>query len=177
MEINDQIIATQYESFLVEITNLVQDHRVKAVQSVQTISNTLYWSIGELILKKQEEFGWGKSIVELLSNDLTKTIGKGISWSPRNLWFMRQLVNEYSNLNQVDSDLKNIKNEQLKQEDDKPTIGILLVPEKNHLEVEYALRSVNKPIGVSEYILSKKLPKELEGKLPTTEQFKNILNE
>jgi predicted nuclease of restriction endonuclease-like (RecB) superfamily len=355
MEYNEQIISQQYQQFLVEITDLVQNHRIQAVQSVQSISNNLYWNIGELIIKKQKEFGWGKSIVEILSKNLTKLIGEGISWSPRNLWFMRQLVNEYSNLNQVDSDLEilnqpdsvkqlvtsipwqhnililqkikdpaarifyiqsTIKNkysrsvllhqikanayenylqspqqnnfktvlaaqyleqaqesiksiysldfldinkpiserelensmvekvkrlmlelgygfcfignqyrlslgdkdyyidllfyhrilkclvavelkvvefepefvgkldfylqlidEQLKQDDDKPTIGILLVLEKNHLEVEYVLKSANKPIGVSEYILSKKLPKELEGKLPTSEQFKNILNE
>jgi hypothetical protein len=41
-----------YQQFLAEIVNLVQNHRVVAVQRVQTISNQLYWSIGELILKK-----------------------------------------------------------------------------------------------------------------------------
>jgi len=45
--------------------------------------------------------------------------------------------------------------EQLKQGDDQPSIGILLVPHKNHLEVEYALRTVGKPIGVAQYQLSK----------------------
>lgn len=34
--------------------------------------------------------------------------------------------------------------EQLKQADDQPSIGILLVPNKDKLEVEYALRTVNK---------------------------------
>lgn len=106
MEYNEQIISQQYQQFLVEVTDLVQNHRIQAVQSVQFISNNLYWNIGELIIKKQKEFGWGKSIVEILSKDLTKLIGEGISWSPRNLWFMRQLVNEYSNLNQLDSDLE-----------------------------------------------------------------------
>ena len=85
-----------YQQFLAEIVNMVQNHRVVAVQSVQTISNQLYWNIGELILKKQQEHGWGKSIVEQLSNDLNHHIGEGVSWSPRNLWFMRQLVSEYS---------------------------------------------------------------------------------
>jgi predicted nuclease of restriction endonuclease-like (RecB) superfamily len=65
--------------------------------------------------------------------------------------------------------------EQLKQSDDNPTIGLLLVPSKNSLEVEYALRTSQKPIGVSQYELSKKLPKELQGKLPTAEDFKRIL--
>lgn len=64
--------------------------------------------------------------------------------------------------------------EQLKQPDDKPSIGILLVPHKDTLEVEYALKTASKPIGVAEYKLSKKLPKEFKGKLPSIEDFKQI---
>ncbi len=358
-----------YQEFLAEIVNMVQKHRVVAVQTVQTVSNQLYWNIGELIIKKQQEYGWGKSIVEQLSKDLSYHIGEGVSWSPRNLWFMRQLVNEYSNINQLSSeiikvkqlaseienlkqaasDLDNIKqlvfavpwwhnililqkvkdinarifylqttiknrysravlshqieadaynkyllhpsqhnfakalpehlleqaqesiksvysldfldinkpiterllentmvekvkrlmmelgygfcfignqyrislgnkdyfidllfyhrilkclvavelkviefepefvgkldfylqiiDEQLKQPDDKPSIGILLVPNKEYLEVEYALRIASKPIGVAKYTLSKQLPDEFQGKLPTKEEFQKILNE
>ncbi len=68
-----------------------------------------------------------------------------------------------------------LMDEQLKQLDDQPSIGILLVPYKNHLEVEYTLRNANKPIGVAEYYLSKQLPEEFIGKLPTSEQFQSIL--
>jgi predicted nuclease of restriction endonuclease-like (RecB) superfamily len=39
----------------------------------------------------------------------------------------------------------------LKKEDDKPTIGILLCRDKNNIEVEFALRDVHKPMGVSEF--------------------------
>lgn len=98
-----------YIEFLKEIVNLVQQHRIKATQSVQTISNQLYWNIGELIIKKQNEFGWGKSIVEQISKDLTHQIGEGVSWSPRNLWFMRQLVDEYTNMKQAVSEMPNLK--------------------------------------------------------------------
>ena len=68
-----------------------------------------------------------------------------------------------------------LMDEQLKQLDDQPSIGILLVPDKNHLEVEYTLRNANNPIGVAEYYLSKQLPKELIGRLPTSEQFQSVL--
>ena len=375
-QLNKDISPDAYNEFLSDVATAVQEHRVQAIQSVQTISNQLYWSIGELIIKKQEEFGWGKSVILLLSRDLPQLIGEGVSWSPRNLQFMKQLVVEYSNvkspvshlevsnsqnsnMNQADSQLENtnvkqpashldyvkklvlttpwyhnililqkvkepkarifyleqtIKNrysravllhqikasayeyfiskpaqhnfakalpehfqeqaresiksvysldfldinkpvterdlentmvenvkrlmlelgygfcfignqyrlslgekdyyidllfyhrilkclvavelkvvefepefvgkldfylqlmdEQLKQIDDQPSIGILLVPEKNHLEVEYTLRNANNPIGVAEYILSKQLPKELIGKLPTSEEFQRVL--
>ncbi len=67
--------------------------------------------------------------------------------------------------------------EQLKQPDDKPSIGILLVPDKDHLEVEYALRTATKPIGVAQYTLHKQLPKELKGKLPSANDFKQIFTD
>jgi predicted nuclease of restriction endonuclease-like (RecB) superfamily len=357
-----------YQQFLDEVVNLVQNHRTKAVQAVQSFSNQLYWNIGELIIEKQKEFGWGKSVVEQLSKDLNQQLGDAISWSPRNLWFMRQLVNEYSIVNQIGSDLKflnqpgsdssivkhaaseiekvkqlisevpwkhniliiqkvkdlnarifylqtTIKNrysravllhqieanayenyllqpkqtnfntalpehlleqteesiksvysldfldinkpiternlessmvdkvkrlmmelgygfcfignqfrlelgnkeyfvdllfyhrilkclvavelkvtefepefvgkldfylqlidEQLKQPDDKPSIGILLVPHKDRVEVEYALRIASKPIGVSKYALSKQLPSEFSGKLPSYDDFRQLLH-
>ena len=370
-QLNKDISPDAYTEFLSDVASAVQEHRIQAIQSVQTISNQLYWNIGELIIKKQLEFGWGKSVILLLSRDLPQLIGEGVSWSPRNLQFMKQLVAEYSNVNQLgsylestnvkqpDSHLENanvkqpvshleyvkklvfntpwrhnililqkvkdpkarvfyleqtIKNkygssvllhqikanayeyyiskpsqhnfakalpehfqeqaresiksvysldfldinkpvtekalentmvenvkrlmlelgygfcfignqyrlslgekdyyidllfyhrilkclvavelkvvdfepefvgkldfylqlidEQLKQSDDKPSIGILLVPDKNHLEVEYTLRNASKPIGVAEYVLSKELPKELIGKLPTVEEFQNMM--
>ncbi len=65
--------------------------------------------------------------------------------------------------------------EQLKQPDDRPSIGILLVPHKDKLEVEYALKTVSKPIGVAKYSLHKQLPTELYGKLPSTRDFQQIL--
>ena len=101
-----------YPNFVAEVVNLVQHHRVQAIQTVQAISNNLYWNIGELIIKKQQAFGLGKSIVEQLSKDLTQKIGDGVSWSSRNLWLMMQLVSEYSILNQLGSELESITKKQ-----------------------------------------------------------------
>jgi predicted nuclease of restriction endonuclease-like (RecB) superfamily len=64
--------------------------------------------------------------------------------------------------------------DQIKQSDDNPSIGILLCTEKNHLEVEYALRTSSKPIGVAQFQLTKELPDFYQGKLPTAEEL-NIL--
>jgi predicted nuclease of restriction endonuclease-like (RecB) superfamily len=65
--------------------------------------------------------------------------------------------------------------EQEKQPDDNPSIGIILCPIKDNLEVEYALRTSNKPIGVSEYKLTHRLPEKLKGKVPTSKEFKQML--
>lgn len=59
----------------------------------------------------------------------------------------------------------------LKRAGDNPTIGILLCREKKNLEVEFALRGINKLIGVSEVALTNALPKKLAGSLPTVEEF------
>lgn len=59
----------------------------------------------------------------------------------------------------------------LRQSGDNPTIGIILCKTKNQTLVEYALRDVNKPIGVSTYQLQDALPENLQGSLPTIEQL------
>jgi len=65
----------------------------------------------------------------------------------------------------------------LKKEHDNPTIGILLCKSKNKIIAEYALRNIKAPIGISEYQLSKALPKELKTSLPTIEEIEAELNE
>lgn len=59
----------------------------------------------------------------------------------------------------------------LKTESDSPSIGIILVRDKDKLNVEYALRNINKPIGVSSYELSEYLPKDVLELLPTEEEL------
>lgn len=61
--------------------------------------------------------------------------------------------------------------ELLKNDGDQPSIGIILCKTKNNLEVEYALRGINKPIGVSEFTLTQALPAELKSSLPTVDEL------
>ena len=63
----------------------------------------------------------------------------------------------------------------LKDADDKPTIGILLCRDKNNIEAEFALRDINKPIGVSEFSFTEILPEELKSSLPTVEELEKEL--
>lgn len=56
-----------------------------------------------------------------------------------------------------------------------PSIGIILCKDRDRLEIEYALHGINKPIGVSKYRLTKRLPKRLTKALPTLEEFKKGL--
>lgn len=63
----------------------------------------------------------------------------------------------------------------LKQDSDQPSIGILLCRDKNNLEVEFSLRGMSQPIGVSEFNLTEILPEELKSSLPTIEEIENKL--
>ncbi|HRP02204.1 MAG TPA: PDDEXK nuclease domain-containing protein, partial [Candidatus Kapabacteria bacterium] len=63
----------------------------------------------------------------------------------------------------------------VKENDDKPTIGILLCREKNNIEAEFSLRDIHKPMGVSEFELTHILPENLKSALPTIEELENKL--
>lgn len=69
-----------------------------------------------------------------------------------------------------------VVDDQLKAANDQASIGIILCKNKNKLEVEYALRGMSKPIGVSEFTLTQALPAELKSTLPTVEEFEKELN-
>lgn len=59
----------------------------------------------------------------------------------------------------------------LRDETDKPSVGMILCRGENSTVVEYALRDMSKPIGVSSYELTKILPENLRGNLPTIEEI------
>ena len=65
----------------------------------------------------------------------------------------------------------NLLDEKEKEKDENPSIGIILCAEKNYIEVEYALKGINKPIGVSDYQLTNKLPKQYKGELPSATEL------
>ena len=54
---------------------------------------------------------------------------------------------------------------------DGPTLGILICKSKSDITVEYSLRDVNKPIGVSEYQITASLPEQLRSSLPSIDQI------
>lgn len=66
----------------------------------------------------------------------------------------------------------------LRHPDDQPSIGLLLCRARNKLVVEYALRHLRRPIGVAgwETQLVDKLPKALQGSLPTVEEIEAELS-
>lgn len=72
-------------------------------------------------------------------------------------------------LSAVDSQIKHVS--------DQPSIGLILCKTKDKIEAEYSLRGIQKPIGISEYVLTQALPKEIANELPTVAQLENQLNQ
>ena len=71
----------------------------------------------------------------------------------------------------------NVVDDRLKHSTDNPTIGLILCQDKKKILAEYALRGMNKPIGVSEYELTRTLPDELKSSLPSIEELETELME
>ena len=65
--------------------------------------------------------------------------------------------------------------EQVKEINDNPTIGLLLCRHKNNVIAEYTLRDMNKPMGVSNYRIKDYLPENLQNELPSIEELISIV--
>ena len=65
--------------------------------------------------------------------------------------------------------------ETLKGEYDQPSIGLLLCQDKNKIVAEYALKDLNKPIGISAYEIVESIPDNLKGSLPSIEEIEEEL--
>lgn len=68
-----------------------------------------------------------------------------------------------------------VVDDQLRHPDDKPTIGLILCQQPNRVLAEYALRGMDKPIGVSGFELTRALPESLKSSLPTIEEIEQEL--
>ncbi len=84
-----------YNSFIIDIKQRIRTAQYAAMKAVNTEAIQLNWDIGRMIVEKQEQFGWGKSIVEQLSKDLQEEFPGQSGWSERNLWLMKQFYENY----------------------------------------------------------------------------------
>ena len=68
-------------------------------------------------------------------------------------------------------------NHQLKQDWQNPAVGLLVCKSMDKIEAQYALESTSQPLGVSSYELSRLIPENFKGSLPTIEELEAELNE
>jgi len=189
------VTSPEYRQFISELKARVLSARISVGRAANRDIILLYWDIGRGIVEKQVRLGWGNSVVEMVARDLQRSFAASKSFSPDNLWRMRQLYVAYSApefLGQAVPEIRRTVTAFLGQavpekaqatghsanatqkelaSDDNPSIGIILCAEKDDVEVEYALRTKRNPIGVAAYQLQSKLPGNLRGKLPTAKQL------
>jgi len=97
----NELTNLEYNNFIVDIKNKIRSSQYEAMKSVNTTLINLYWGIGKEIYRQQQEKGWGKSIVEVLAQEIQKDFPNVKGFSASNLWRMRNFYityNEFENL-------------------------------------------------------------------------------
>ena len=91
----NKIPQSDYQSFVKEIKEKIHQAQLRAMQAVNRELLNLYTDIGKSIVEKQENLGWGKTVVEKLSWDLQKDFPGIKGFSVANLWRMRMFYLTY----------------------------------------------------------------------------------
>ena len=92
----DKIQQSGYMAFVKEIKEKIHRAQYQAMKAVNLELINLNWEIGQSIVAKQDQFGWGKAVVESLSKDLQREFPGMQGFSSQNLWRMRKFYLTYS---------------------------------------------------------------------------------
>ena len=89
-------LPSNYVEVLDEIKRRIREERLRVVLSANSAMVALYWDIGQLILARQEQEGWGAKVIDRLSHDLSEAYPDMKGFSSRNLLFMRSMAAAYA---------------------------------------------------------------------------------
>lgn len=92
---NIPLTSAEYLSFKEEITKRIRSAQYEALKAVNKEMITLYWEIGRRITEQQKALGWGKSVVENLSQDIQKEFPGIKGFGVSNMWDMARFYAEY----------------------------------------------------------------------------------
>jgi predicted nuclease of restriction endonuclease-like (RecB) superfamily len=87
--------APDYHQFVADVKQRVRQAQCNALKAVNKAQIQLYWDLGQLIVERQTQYGWGKSIVEQLATDLQAEFAGIAGFSTSNLWRMRTFYLAY----------------------------------------------------------------------------------
>lgn len=85
----------EYQQWFQHLCKEIDRQRLKAVMQLNAATLQHYWWLGNDIISKQKEQGWGAKVIDQLSYDLQKRYGNDSGYSIRNLKYMRQFADEY----------------------------------------------------------------------------------
>ncbi|QNE42183.1 DUF1016 domain-containing protein (plasmid) [Hymenobacter sp. NBH84] len=88
-------LAPDYQQLLLDMTARVRQAQYQALRLVNRQQLELYWELGRLIVERQQQYGWGKQVVETLARDLQRELAGLRGFSATNLWRMRSFYLAY----------------------------------------------------------------------------------
>ena len=77
------------------IVTKIKDSRIRVAMQVNAGMIELYWEIGNEILRRQQNEGWGARVIDRLSQDLKEAFPEMMGFSARNLKYMRKFAERW----------------------------------------------------------------------------------
>ena len=155
-----QPVADLASNFLPQaVAEIPWGHNAVLVEKVKETQIRLWYA------QQTIEHGWSRAVlVHQIESSLYERQGKALTN------FEQALPAPQSDLARelIKDPYNNAVDEFLRHPDDQPPIGLILCKERNRVTVEFSLRGMTQPMGVSEYQL---LPKDVRDALPTPEQL------
>src|SRR6266568_7599538 len=90
------LIPEGYDEFLRGLKERIRTAQVRAALAVNRELVLLYWRIGQDILERQRQSGWGSKVIDRLAADLRSAFPEMRGFSPRNLKYMRAFAEAWS---------------------------------------------------------------------------------
>jgi len=162
-----------YKNWLTEVIDKVKSAQVKVAVKVNSALIAFYWELGKMIATKQSESKWGDKIIEQLSKDLHSNFPELKGLSTSNLKYCKRFYLFYGENPDFKAIGQNKGSALIGQQpvDQIPWGHNILVftkskstkeaifyiqqtiennwsRDKNSIEAEFALRDINKPMGV-----------------------------
>ncbi len=85
-----------YIELLEDLKDRIRHAQVRAATAVSRELNLLYFEIGQRIVERQEQEGWGRSVIERLAADLQRAFPGVSGFSVWNIWRMRAFYLAYT---------------------------------------------------------------------------------
>lgn len=86
---------TNYQTWLVQLKSQIQSAQQRAALAVNAELVALYWRIGNDILQRQQQQGWGSNVIDMLASDLSHAFPELKGFSTRNLKYMRAFAESW----------------------------------------------------------------------------------
>ena len=112
---DNNLLPNGYPEWQKSIEQFIEISKLRAAINVNADTLKLYWNIGNSILQKQKEKGWGKKVIEQLSKDLTNRFPNDRGYSVRNLGYMKYFAQEYPDFPILQVPLAKLKGQAIRQ--------------------------------------------------------------